>query len=182
MSSSLFIPSRIARRALYTLPISMPNLPTAFRSHAMNTSQTMRSTMPPTASPRVGVLHTLLYTPPSVYAFASTWYRVLGLPWTLPAIFRTLHKAHKFLPQREGSSLIPFICGAASACVLRTPSWRATVEIVSQPAPVTPSICRDLVFIVSSVFLLGNTTRVRKVLPSSRARATNVWYVGLLHG
>ena len=129
MSSSLFIPSRTARRALYTLLFSMPNLPTAFRPHAMNTSQTMRSTMPPTASPRVGVLHTRLYTPPSVYAFASTSYRVLGLPWTLPAIFRTLHKARKYPPQREGSSLIPFICDAASACVLRTPSGRATVDL-----------------------------------------------------
>ena len=95
----------------------MPNLTTAFRSHAMNTSQTMRSMMPTTASPRVGVLHTRMYTPPSAYAFASTSYRMLGLPWTRSTVFKTLHKAHKYPPRREGSSLIPFIYGAASARV-----------------------------------------------------------------
>ena len=41
---------------------------------------------------------------------------MLSLPWTRPAVFKTLHKAHKYPPQREESSLILFVTQRVHAC------------------------------------------------------------------
>ena len=67
---SSFLQTQLSERC--TLSLSMPNLPTTLRSHAMNTSQTMRSTMQPTTPSRAWrPCHSPVHLS-SVYAFAST--------------------------------------------------------------------------------------------------------------
>ena len=128
------------------------------RLHAINTSQSTRSTMPPTRSPQGWHSSHLPVHLLSVYASASTSRRVLQLASgsPLPTLFGALHKAPKYPPQREGSSLITSVGDAVNACVLRTPLLDAL-----------PSFCwrnsvtgQDLVDVVSSVFIWGNFTRV----------------------